>query len=206
MVLNQILCLAYKSPTATNQVSPWVDTNQNPPLALDIPPSKTEKSHWTQKACREPYSNQPDTLLGLQWLSALGSDFRVGKATSTLCPHIASLVKDWHWYEWLVFANGPGDLGSVPGRVIPKTKKWYLMPPCLTLSIIRYGSRVKWSNPGKGLAPFITPWCRSYRNRSLRVTLNYSHQQQQQIYILPELLQTFRDILAHTHMLTSPVN
>ena len=25
--------------------------------------------------------------------------------------------------------------------------KWYLMPPCLTLSIIRYGSRVKWSNP-----------------------------------------------------------
>ena len=43
-----------------------------------------------------------------------------------------------------VFANGPGDLGSIPGRVIPKdSKKWYLMPPCLTLSIIRYGSRVK---------------------------------------------------------------
>ena len=27
------------------------------------------------------------------------------------------------------------------------------MPPCLTLSIIRYGSRVKWSNPGKGVVP-----------------------------------------------------
>ena len=26
------------------------------------------------------------------------------------------------------------------------------MPPCLTLSIIRYGSRVKWRNPGKGVA------------------------------------------------------
>ena len=48
-----------------------------------------------------------------------------------------------------VFANGSGDLGSIPGRVIPKTKKWYLMPPCLTLRIIRYGSRVNWSNPGK---------------------------------------------------------
>ena len=37
-----------------------------------------------------------------------------------------------------VFANRLGDLGSIPGRVIPKTqKKWYLMPPCLTLSIIR---------------------------------------------------------------------
>ena len=28
-----------------------------------------------------------------------------------------------------------------------------LIPPCLTLSIIRYGSRVKWSNLGKGVVP-----------------------------------------------------
>ena len=27
--------------------------------------------------------------------------------------------------------------------------KWYLMPPCLTLSIIKYGSRVKWTIQGK---------------------------------------------------------
>ena len=72
-----------------------------------------------------------------------------------------------------VFANGPGDLGSIPGRVIPKTLKWYLIPPCLTLSIIRYGSRVKWSNPGNGVAPSPTPWCSSYRKGSLRVTLDY---------------------------------
>ena len=32
------------------------------------------------------------------------------------------------------------------------------MPPCLTLSNIRYISRVKWSNPGKGVAPSPTPW------------------------------------------------
>ena len=36
-----------------------------------------------------------------------------------------------------VFTNGDGDLGSVPGQVIPKTQKWYLMPPCLALSTIR---------------------------------------------------------------------
>ena len=52
-----------------------------------------------------------------------------------------------------VFANGPGDLGSIPGRVIPKTQKMDLMLSCLTLSIIRYVSTVKWSNPGNGLAP-----------------------------------------------------
>ena len=62
-----------------------------------------------------------------------------------------------------VFTNGLGDLGSIPGRVIPKTlNKWYLIPPCLTLSNIRYVSKVKWSNPGKGVAPSPTPRCRSY--------------------------------------------
>ena len=47
--------------------------------------------------------------------------------------------------------NGPGDLGSIPGRVIQKTSKMVVVPPCLTLSNIRYVSRVKWSNPGKGI-------------------------------------------------------
>ena len=34
------------------------------------------------------------------------------------------------------FANSLGDVRSIPGRVIPKTQNWYLMPPCLILSII----------------------------------------------------------------------
>ena len=52
-----------------------------------------------------------------------------------------------------VFANAPGDRGSIPGRIIPKTQKWYLRFSSLTLSIIRCGLRVKWSNRGKGVAP-----------------------------------------------------
>ena len=50
------------------------------------------------------------------------------------------------------------------------------MPLCLTLSIIWYGSRVKWRNPGKGVAPSSTPWCSSYRKGGLRVTLDYGRQ------------------------------
>ena len=72
-----------------------------------------------------------------------------------------------------VLANGPGDQGSIPGRIIPKTQKWYLMPSCLTLSIIMYGLRVKWRNPGKGGAPSPTPLCSSNQKGSLRVTLDY---------------------------------
>ena len=59
-----------------------------------------------------------------------------------------------------VFANGLGDQSSIPGR---RLKNWYLMPPCLILSIIRYGSRVKLSNPGNGVAPSPTPRYSSYR-------------------------------------------
>ena len=36
-----------------------------------------------------------------------------------------------------VLANGPVERCLIPGRVIPKTKNCYLIPPCLTLSIIR---------------------------------------------------------------------
>ena len=59
-----------------------------------------------------------------------------------------------------VFANGLGDLGSIPGRVIPKTFKMVL--DTSLLSNIRYISREKWSNRGKGVAPSPTPRCRSY--------------------------------------------
>ena len=43
-----------------------------------------------------------------------------------------------------------------------RLKKWYLISPGLTLSVIRYVSRVKWSNPRKVFAPFLTPQCSSY--------------------------------------------
>ena len=55
-----------------------------------------------------------------------------------------------------------------------RLQKWYLIPPCLTLSIMRYVSRVKWSHPGEGVSPFPTPQCSSYWKGSLRVTFDYS--------------------------------
>ena len=75
-----------------------------------------------------------------------------------------------------VFANGQEDPGSIPGRVIPKTQKMALDAALLkTLSTIRYGSRVKWSNPGNGIAPFPTPRCSWYWQGSLRVALDYDY-------------------------------
>ena len=49
------------------------------------------------------------------------------------------------------------------------------MPPCLILSIIRYRSTVKWSNPRKGVVPFPTPlyisyWKEAFGSPSTRVT------------------------------------
>ena len=45
------------------------------------------------------------------------------------------------------------------------------MPPCLKLIIIRYGTRVKWSNPGNGVAPSPAPRCNGYCKGSLRLPL-----------------------------------
>ena len=59
-------------------------------------------------------------------------------------------------------------------RHIKDSKKWYLIPPCLTLSIIRYISRVV-EQSGEGVAPSLTPWCSSYWKGSLQVTLDYGH-------------------------------
>ena len=48
-----------------------------------------------------------------------------------------------------------------------RLKKWYLMPPY----IIRYRSRVKWSNPENWVEPFPIPHCSSYWKWNLQVTL-----------------------------------
>ena len=53
-----------------------------------------------------------------------------------------------------------------------RLKKCYLIPPRLTPCIIRWGSRVKWINPGDGVAPSPTLRCVSYWKGILRVTLN----------------------------------
>ena len=58
-----------------------------------------------------------------------------------------------------LFANGPGDLGSVPGRVIPKTLKIVLDTPLHNTQQNKYVSRVKWNKKGKGVTPSPTPWC-----------------------------------------------
>ena len=46
-----------------------------------------------------------------------------------------------HWPMSRVFANGPGDQGSIPGRVIPKTKKMVL--DATLLSTQHYTVRIK---------------------------------------------------------------
>ena len=52
-----------------------------------------------------------------------------------------------------MFANDPGDLGSILGRVIPKTLKMVLDTSLFNTQQYKVLSKVKWSNPGKGVAP-----------------------------------------------------
>ena len=83
----------------------------------------------------------------------------------------SSLAK-WVEYSPMVWETGVASQVESYQRL----KKWYLIRPCLILSNIRYVSRVKWSNPGKGVVPSPTPWGSSYWKGSLRVALDSSRQ------------------------------
>ena len=79
------------------------------------------------------------------------------------------------WVECLQMVRETGVQSQVESY--QRLLKWHLIPSCLTLSNIRYVSRVKWSNPGKGVAPSPTPRCCSYWKENLLVALDYNRQQ-----------------------------
>ena len=59
-------------------------------------------------------------------------------------------------------ANGSGERGSIPSRVIPKTQKMTLDAFLLKTQHYKVQIKGKWNNLWKGVAPSSTPWCCSY--------------------------------------------
>ena len=66
----------------------------------------------------------------------------------------------------------PGDLGSIPGRVIPKIFKMALDTSLLNTQQYKVRIKGKVGNPEKGVAPSPSPWCSRYRKGGLLVTLD----------------------------------
>ena len=91
----------------------------------------------------------------------------------------------------LVFANGPGDLGSIPGRVIPKTQKMVLDASLLNTQHYKVRIKGKVEQSREGVAPSPTPWCSSYRKGSLQVTIDYGRQLYFYYLLLRILSKTF---------------
>ena len=75
-----------------------------------------------------------------------------------------------------VFAHGPGDLGSIPGRVIPKTQKMVLDASLLNTQHYKVRIKGKVKQSREEVAPSPTPWCSSYRKGSILVILDYGCQ------------------------------
>ena len=72
-----------------------------------------------------------------------------------------------------MFGNGPGDPGSIPGRVIPKTLKMVLDATLLNTQHYKVRIKGKVEQPGKGVAPSPTPWCSSYRKGAFGSPFTY---------------------------------
>ena len=80
------------------------------------------------------------------------------------------------------FANGLGDQGLIPSRVILKTQK--KKGHMLNTQHYMIRSKGKWTNPGKGVTPSSTLQCSSYWKGSFLVALDYCRPTQHtQIYI-----------------------
>ena len=76
----------------------------------------------------------------------------------------------YHWSIGIkvkVFANGQGDWGSIPGRVIPKTQKMLLDVSLLNTQYYKIRVKGKWNNPRKGVTPSLR--CSSYWKGNFRV-------------------------------------
>ena len=64
-----------------------------------------------------------------------------------------------------MFANGPGDLGSIPSRVIPKTQKMVLDTSLLNTQHYKVWIKGKVEQSREGVATSPTPWCSKLSKR-----------------------------------------
>ena len=75
-----------------------------------------------------------------------------------------------------MFVNGPGDR-----EVDPRSRHTQVLKTAHDTSLLntqqyKVLSKVKWTNPGKGVAPSPTAQCSSYSKGSLLVALDYGYQ------------------------------
>ena len=96
-----------------------------------------------------------------------------------------------------MFTNGPGDLGSILGRAIPKTQKIELNAALPNTQNYKVSIKGKVKQSREGVVPFSRPWCCS------RVTLDYGRQ----LYNLYGFKQLFLFnsiyLLAHSFIVSS---
>ena len=110
---------------------------------------------WLQVLLINTYSNQHYSFAQSQIVPSIV--IPIIQFRYTVIPDIGLAVR--------VFANGPGDLGSISGRVIPKTQKMVLGVSLLNTQHYKVRIKGKWSIPGKGVAPSPTPWCSKLSKR-----------------------------------------
>ena len=87
------------------------------------------------------------------------------------CNEVFSLI--YIWQAVSVFAHSRGDVGSIPGRVIPKTQKMVVDAFLLNTQHYKVLIKGKVEQSRKGVALSPTPWCSSYWKGSFQVTLDY---------------------------------
>ena len=92
----------------------------------------------------------PKGIWSIFYETSLVQDFILGHNIYIL---LATIVKDDQ--KAPVLTNGPGDLGSIPGCVIPKTLEMVLDTPCFTQQYkVRIKGKVELSSDRSSALPY----------------------------------------------------
>ena len=110
-------------PTKYITMSAWWKKKKNSPNHIWCPVKLKDKIRWCQLKDK----------IRWHWFPQQSVDSNFGQFSNFINNGLAVRV----------FANGRETWVQSQVESYQRLKKWYLMPPCLTLSIIRYGSRVK---------------------------------------------------------------
>ena len=119
-----------------------------------------------------------------QWQLYFMLNFNIhsNKDESLMCKVVKNLTNRIQKLNWLiglvgrVFTNGPGDLGSIPGCVIPKTLKIVLDTTLLNTQQYKVHIKGKVEQSRERSSTFSTPRCSSYWKGSLLVALDNGRQ------------------------------
>ena len=139
---------------------------------LNKPSKHDEPEYWLNRSFFLPTISPVKRFADKVLRSVYSNLIYLNLLLSCIPAHTHTHTHSHSYRSGRVLANGPGDWGSIPGRVIPKTGKTVLIASLLNTQHYKIRIKGKWGGPGKVVTHSLTPRCGSFWKGSLQFTLD----------------------------------